>query len=287
MSKQCVECAKIFESKAHKTVTCSQECKAVRKLKLKKESIERRKEKFNCRVCEKEVFRYRKRNGFCSRSCASKHYIGNGVYDTWRFRIQEKTGITKKCCICNQDFYAEPAEVITKKICGQSDCRKKHMSNFMKENSPVRGTKEKPETREKIKKTLMERYGIQNAYELAKHTSLSKPQKEILENLKKNTEYTILCDFPIHTNGKCYKVDILIKEINLIIEFNGTYWHTDPRFYNETYFHKRKKKTAKEIWLTDEERIKNLKNLGYNVKVIWEFDYMQDKQRTLKEILNG
>lgn len=286
MSKECLECGILFEPKTHKMVVCSDECKVNRKLKLKKQSIERRKERFNCRVCNKEVFRYRKRSGFCGRSCASKFYIQNGVYDIWRLRLQERKGVMKKCVICDKEYYAKPHDVLTRKCCSHK-CSQKYTGEVLSILKPQKGKKEKPGTREKVKKTLMKRYGVENAYELAKHTMLSKPQKEILNHLINSTEFTILSDFPIHTNGKCYKVDILIKEINLIIEFNGTYWHADPRFYNETYFHKRKNKTAKDIWDIDEERIKNLKNLGYNVKVIWEFDYIENKQKTLQEILNG
>lgn len=286
MSKECAECLKIFEQQHHKQAVCSEECKKARKLKLKKESIERRKEKFTCRFCQKEVFRYRKRSGFCGRQCASKHYIQNGTYDTWRLRVQERKGMVKNCVICNKEYYAKPHDVLTRKCCSK-ECSQKHTGGVLAVLKTNKGKKEKPETREKVKKTLMERYGVENAYELAKHTMLSKPQKEILDYLTGSTKYTILSDFPIHTDGKCYKVDILIKELNLIIEFNGTYWHTDPRFYNESYFHKRKEKTAKEIWQLDAERVKNLQALGYNVKVIWEFDYQESKEKILKELLNG
>ena len=40
-----------------------------------------------------------------------------------------------------------------------------------------------------------------------------------------------------------------------------------------------------EIWSLDEERIEKLKNLGYNVKVIWEYDYSQNKENILRELL--
>jgi hypothetical protein len=286
MSKICIECQKEFESKQHKTVVCSPECKVIRKNKLKKESIERRKEKFLCKHCNKEVFRYRKRNGFCSRSCASKSYIKDGTYDIWRLRVQERRGIIKNCIICNNEYYAKPHDIFSRKCCS-STCSQIHTGEVLAKLKPNKGKKEKPKTREKVQKTLMERYGVKNAYELAKHTNLSKPQKEIIDFLISNTKYSILYDSPIYTDGKCYKADILIKELNLIIEFNGTYWHCDPRFYNKDYLHKRKNKTAEEIWDIDKKRNENLKNLGYDVKVIWEFDFMENKQKILKELING
>lgn len=288
MTKNCIICIKEFQTKSknHKDVVCSKECQRKYRNQKRKITNQNHLDTFNCKFCGKQVTRYRIRNGFCSRSCASKKYIHDGTYDKWRYRIQEKQGTVKKCLICLQDFYAQPHEVEEKKLCGNFDCRKKYMSSFMSENNPVRGAKEKPETRQKIKKTLLERYGVSNAYELAKHTSLSKPQKEITEYLTKNSSNTILSDFPMTINGKCYKVDLLIKETNTIIEFNGTYWHCDPRFYNENFLNKKKQKIAKEIWSSDQERLESLKKLGYNVKVIWEYDYSQDKEKILKELLN-
>mgnify|MGYP003338908119 FL=1 len=161
------------------------------------------------------------------------------------------------------------------------------MSEYMKKHNPMLGKKEHPSVRQKIKDTLLKKYGITNAFALAKHTSLSKPQKEIIDFLKKNTNYTILCDYPIYNKeNKLYKVDILIKELNLIIEFNGSYWHTDPRLYKEDFFMKKKKKFAKEIWQDDEKRIKNLLDMSYKVRVIWEIDYKKDKDRILLELIN-
>lgn len=285
MIKKCLECETEFETNSGRKSTCNEECKLKRKKRFRDASIDRRKEKFNCVYCDKEVFRYRKRGGFCSRSCASKKFLEEGVYDNWRYRIQEKKGIIKSCIICEKEYYAQPREITTKKTCS-AKCSRKAFSEHMKKFNPSKGKKEKPGVREKVKQTLMKKYGVENAYELAKHTSLSRPHKEILEYLTANTKHTILSDFPIHINSKCYKVDILIKELNTIIEFNGTYWHCDPRFYNENYFHKRKQLHAKEIWELDKIRIENLNSLGYNVKIIWEFDYMENKQNILLEMLH-
>jgi len=289
MQKECIICKKNFETKSKNNCekTCSEDCRKKHNSNRRKKNIEKQLDTFKCKYCLKEITRYRIRSGFCSRTCASKKYIEDGTYNNWRYRIQEKNGIYKKCIICDKEFYARPKLVLNKKTCSDKKCLYKYKSKSMKENNPFRGKKEKQGTREKVKKTLMERYGINNAYELAKHTSLSKPQKEIIDFLSKNTEFTILCDFPMHIKEKCYKVDVLIKETNTIIEFNGTYWHTDPRFYKKDYFHKRKQMTAEEIWKKDEERINSLQSLGYNVEIIWEFDYNDNKEKILSEIING
>jgi len=286
MIKSCIICEKEFEAASWATKSCSKECRLKHNNNRKKKTILNHLDTFNCKECGKEVTRYRIRSGFCSRSCASKKYIADGTFDKWRLRINPKEGINKNCIICNISFYAQPHEILSKNLCGNPICKTNYMSNWMLENNPMKGKKEKSGVREKVKNTLLQKYGVQNAYELAKHTVLSKPQKQIIDFLRESTNYNILVDFPIYNNFSCYKVDILIKELNLIIEFNGTYWHTDPRFYKEDYLNKKKNKLAKEIWLEDAKRIEFLKSLNYDVKVIWEFDYNQNKDKILKEILN-
>ena len=102
MIKKCIICDKDFETKSKNNCekTCSKECRLKHNNNRKKQNIKNHLDKFNCIYCNKEVIRYRIRNGFCSRSCASKKYILDGTYDNWRYRIQEKKGCNLKCVIC-------------------------------------------------------------------------------------------------------------------------------------------------------------------------------------------
>ena len=287
MNKICIVCNLEYIAKHWAVKTCSKRCRAIHANQRKNKTIQNHLETFSCKYCNKEVTRYRKRNGFCSRSCASMSYIEDGTYDGWRLKIQTKKGLHKRCIICNAIFYAEPRQIDNKKLCGSVGCKKRYMSDYMKKNNPSMGKKEKSDVREKVKKTLLKKYGVDNAFLLAKHTSLSKPQKEILNYLRKNTNFTILSDFPIYNGETFYKVDILIKELNTIVEFNGSYWHADSRLYESTYYNKKKNMLAKDIWEADEKRINFLKEKGFLVKVIWELDYNSDKSTVLKEILYG
>jgi len=101
---------------------------------------------------------------------------------------------------------------------------------------------------------------------------------------------TILSDFPIKKESGGYKLDILLQEINLVIEFNGTYWHCDPRFYEKDYYNKKKKLKAEQIWSYDNSRKTFLEGLGYKVVVVWEHDYKTNNNQTLqilREYING
>jgi len=71
-----------------------------------------------------------------------------------------------------------------------------------------------------------------------------------------------------------------------IIEFNGDYWHCNPKFYNKNYYHKYLQMTAEEIW--DNNKIKNdiIIKEGYEVLSIWENDYKNNKEKVIQECID-
>jgi hypothetical protein len=58
-----------------------------------------------------------------------------------------------------------------------------------------------------------------------------------------------------------------------LVEYNGDYWHCNPKKYSEDYFHSKKNKTAKEIWEYDKNKLDLANQRGYNYLIIWESDY--------------
>jgi len=109
-----------------------------------------------------------------------------------------------------------------------------------------------------------------------KRTFKSKGQKEVITMISEmgyeiKDEY-LVCGRPF---------DVYIKDKNLLIEFNGTFWHRDPRFYNE--------EEGKIYWDKDKEKIDNAVNSGYDVKTIWQYDWenCDDKKKLIGDILNG
>jgi len=109
-----------------------------------------------------------------------------------------------------------------------------------------------------------------------KRTFKSKGQKEVIDLITElgyqiEDEY-LVCGRPF---------DVFVKDKNLLIEFNGTFWHRDPRFYDE--------KEGKVYWDKDREKIDNAVKNGYIVRTIWQFDWEKcdDKKQLIGEILNG
>lgn len=101
---------------------------------------------------------------------------------------------------------------------------------------------------------------------------------ELYNYIKSNLNIDAECNMIIDK----YNVDILYE--NKIIEYFGDYWHANPKKYSSDWKHKHLNKRADEIWISDKNRIKNLEDRGYDVLVIWETDWHNDKINSIKRI---
>ena len=108
----------------------------------------------------------------------------------------------------------------------------------------------------------------------------SKTEKEIIREIRKRG-YKAEHSYKI--NRKIY--DIYIPQLNMLIEFNGDYWHCNPKKYDKDYFNGRKKMFAKEIWKKDNEKKLLAKEKGFNFLVIWEADYKKRKSIIIRKII--
>jgi len=139
------------------------------------------------------------------------------------------------------------------------------------ENNPMAN----PEHRKKISIKLLERIKKNPII----HKSRSKKEKEIYKLLKtkfKRIKHSFVVDRFI--------CDIYIPELNLMIEYNGDYWHCNPKKYDKEYYHKIKNKTAEQIWEYDSNKVDLIKNYGYNLEIVWETDY-ENNPKIIEEIL--
>ena len=100
----------------------------------------------------------------------------------------------------------------------------------------------------------------------------------------KNFEYEIYVDTPCGKRLK--KVDYYLN--GKIIEFNGDFWHMNPSIYQPNDTRKNFDGTeviAKELWENEKKRINAIKKLGYEVKVIWESEYYDNKQKVIDDCI--
>ncbi len=80
-----------------------------------------------------------------------------------------------------------------------------------------------------------------------------------------NQEYTI--------KKTKWKSDGYCKENNTIYEFHGSYWHGDPTIYSANYKNTVSNKTMGYLYKKTLEREQKIKDLGYNLEVMWESDW--------------
>lgn len=153
------------------------------------------------------------------------------------------------------------------------------------------------EIKNKSKQTMLDKYGVEYVVQLPSfkpnNGSISKKHKEIYNFLLKNN---ITCEneikFPKYNKhyNRIYspRGDICIQSKKIVIEYNGDLWHANPSLYkkNDLIPTWEGNKLAKDIWEKDKIKKKHIESFGYKVIYIWEKDYIENKDNTLKELLN-
>ncbi len=81
------------------------------------------------------------------------------------------------------------------------------------------------------------------------------------------------------------KYDILMVDFNILIEYNGDYWHCNPNKYEKDYFNKKKSMFAWELWNQDKKKKELAEKKGYKLFTIWESDYKFNKQNEIDKII--
>ena len=81
------------------------------------------------------------------------------------------------------------------------------------------------------------------------------------------------------------KYDLLIIDKKTLIEFNGDYWHCNPKQYDADYLNKKKGMYAHEIWAHDARKKMTAESAGYRVITVWDSEYKRNKN-TINELVN-
>ena len=94
--------------------------------------------------------------------------------------------------------------------------------------------------------------------------------------------------FTIYYNKRNrFVYDILLKDYNIIIEYNGDLYHANPIIYKETDILKFPiERTAKEIWIKDDIKNQFAKKYGYTVIFLWEKEFNENKFHLREWLLN-
>ena len=150
--------------------------------------------------------------------------------------------------------------------------------------------------KEKMKQTMMHKYGV----EYASQISIAERTNHMIQtNIEKyGVPYGFLNTLPGYskisqiffdslksdypnavyaTNGGehrigRYSLDWYDPDSNTVIEFNGDYWHANPKYYKPDWIHPVKKCTAIKLWERDKQKYDYLTSLGITVYIVWESD---------------
>lgn len=112
---------------------------------------------------------------------------------------------------------------------------------------------------------------------------------EVLANIKEvnllNNSYYGFTEKTLRIRSGFCKPDFLYK--NKIIEFYGDYWHANPDNYGKddnTYLCG--KGLVKDIHEKDKNRIEEIKELGYEVLIIWEKEFLGNRESVINKCIN-
>lgn len=101
--------------------------------------------------------------------------------------------------------------------------------------------------------------------------------------------YNVLPEYIIPEISNRRPFDIFLVDKKILIEFQSTKIHADPRVYKEDDVVKVgikgwKPKLARDIWAADEKKKKFAEKYGYRVLYLWEEDW-NNREQFFKEIL--
>lgn len=116
----------------------------------------------------------------------------------------------------------------------------------------------------------------------------SRAEKELFEVLNKHIPM-LTKQKSIYRDNDIYKKLFYIYDIcfeNKIIEFNGDFWHANPKIYDSLFVNPYSKKTQHEIMLKDADKQQTAIENGYAVLTIWENEYHANKQETINKCLH-
>ncbi len=69
------------------------------------------------------------------------------------------------------------------------------------------------------------------------------------------------------------KADGYCEETNTVFEFNGDFWHGNPKVFDPSKEHPTAKCTMQELYDSTLNREQRIRDLGYNLVVMWEHDW--------------
>jgi G:T-mismatch repair DNA endonuclease (very short patch repair protein) len=125
-----------------------------------------------------------------------------------------------------------------------------------------------------------------NRLKLFKGGSVSKGETLLFEMLTFNNISCVKQHSILKSQTTYYVYDIVSNK--KIIEYNGDYWHANPKKYMSTdilRFPGGIQVQASSIWSKDQQKQQYAQDQGYEVLVIWESDFKKNKEEVVKKCI--
>lgn len=122
-----------------------------------------------------------------------------------------------------------------------------------------------------------------NRLKLSKGITVSAAEHFIFNEITKLNIFATQQFTLFSNNKKQYVYDIVVG--NKIIEYNGDFWHCNPAIYDKDFINTRTKIKASDKWAADSKKIQFAKDRGYEVLVIWESNFKQNKEEVTKQCI--
>lgn len=115
---------------------------------------------------------------------------------------------------------------------------------------------------------------------------ISKPEIELGQSIEKLMNIELQKQYPLADNTKAYLYDFRFN--NKLIMYNGDYWHANPIKFKEDsiFFRNNKPILAKEIWEKDSKMLEIAKKNDFEVLIIWETDWNNNKSECINKCVN-
>lgn len=104
-----------------------------------------------------------------------------------------------------------------------------------------------------------------------------------IPELKKYKIYYADNEYFIWSNNKIHFYDFYIKELNLIIEYNGIVWHPRER-HQKNWLHPYSKETSEKYFDYDQYKIKLLQKNNIDYIILFEDELIQRKKEIINEL---
>lgn len=240
-----------------------------------------------CKHCGKEISDNSK-SGYCGKCYPKFGTLGENNPFFGKTHKKETIDVMKeKCKEASTNKWKDPEyrEHVLSSVIGL-----KRSEQFKKEQSErVKQQMKDPKQRELRSKSMKQRWENGFITHTPHSMNSSKQEKEFFNLLKQyiNVEQKHVVKYineDTHRKRHLFP-DGYIKDKNLIIEFQGSFWHADIRLFPTDDLIVHHHKTAKECRDCNINKENLYKSLGYNYIEVWSLDYLNDKEKCIKETL--